>query len=412
MKWHRGDAGQNSALDQQERLHQLAVVVERASAGPVAEQDAPLSFRGSRTGTARAATKADVLAGSTSVKRLDPTGRVDRLLQIEHSAHQRLLLSNASVESGLPLMRELLDRARSSRNSDPKETLRAARLALLAAELLKGGCDDVLCAQAWAEVGNALRMRSDFRGSEEALGKAETMSRLGEVEPAFRAQLWSFWASLRHDQRRLDESIDFSLMAVRLYERHSHFDGVARGLIKIASVLSRAGLHRQCLAAARGASRIALRLDDPDLTFLSIYNGICYQISAGEVAQAAALADRARPLLEWAATPRTRPRMHWSRGRLDAALGRLPAAREQLMRALEGFESQDQILETALISTDLAVVLSQLGDSSSVRTLQRRAAGLFEALGLPNELQRWSSDLSGVLGRAEAVRTELENLRH
>lgn len=275
-------------------------------------------------------------------------------------AHRRAgKVLGASKRFRSHLLAELLiAEARATVRNDPAE---AESFAALVAHVLAwaGGPGEpawatLLLARATAQRANALRVAGDLPAAERAfadLYRGLAQRPLGE--PAALAEIASLEASLRIDQRHLEEADDLLDRAALSYRYAADGDGQARTLVKRAN-----------LAQALGRPAATLRLLD-EVEGLEIAEAGHYQPSA-VAARVAALCD----------------------------LGRPAAARRHLHRHLAVFEADDSLHSAAVLRTLEGRTLSGVGEHAAAEEHFRTAVEILWELGRNYDVALAALDLA------------------
>lgn len=240
--------------------------------------------------------------------------------------------------------------------------------------------------RAEAHRANVSRVAGDLPAAERAFLALRRRLRLESVaDPGVDAEVASLEASLRWDQRRYAEAVELLDGAVLVYEAVGEREGLARVLIKRASVVQ--GLDRgedalADLARARGL------LDPKAQTFLYLCT---------IVAEAALLLDEERPeeaerlLAETGGAFAAARETWWTlrfqhlEGRTALGRGDLGRAERRLGEAREGFLAQGLPQDTANASLDLALVHLHQGRTEEVHRLCAEIAPYFQGCGVERD---------------------------
>lgn len=284
----------------------------------------------------------------------------------------------------------LLDAAGESGFQDPSHALGLARLGAdvaghLAPAVYGEARVNDLRARAWAVLGNARRIRSDFRQADEDFVKAERLLKKGTGDPVEKAHLLLLKSSLRGNQQRFREA--FRLLDRVLAIGRQLGDEQLRGkaLLMKGFQLGVAGdpeaaIHH--LAAGIG------KVDpgaDRRLYMLAQHNLALYLTESGRHEEAASLLDSARPLYHQVGDRMSLLRLRWLEGKIAIALGRFGAAEETLRGVLEELVAHELGFDAALLSLDLASIYAQQGRGAEMRRLAEEMIPLFQSRDIHRE---------------------------
>lgn len=279
----------------------------------------------------------------------------------------------------------LVSRCREFRPRDASLNLRLAQLAVRAARGIEDADRFRLAANAWAELGNALRIPGDLAGAERALTRAQKLAERGERDPALEANIRLYRAALAHDQRRYDQ-------ALALYERSRELCreigdelGEIRVLIGMGPVQSHRTEPRDGIPYLEEALRLLEGRDEPELIRRAVHNLAHLHLDAGNLEAASRCIQAAAPYFDERAPRLDRLRFQWNLGRLQRDLGRLENAAEALEGSRQSYMEEDLPYEVGLVALDLAVVYVRLGKRDELRKLANETVGIFRTLGIAQE---------------------------
>lgn len=312
---------------------------------------------------------------------------LDRLPIEQQELRVRNLRRYASPE----LSAALVERSHAARFSDHRETLRAARLAVAAAEAATpsdttgpAALNDCR-ARAWAQLANALRIRSDVVESERAFAAALRLLEQGTGSPALRAGVLELLASLRLFQRDFATATVLLDETVAIYHRLRDRAGEAGALIRLALGKIRAGNPEEAIAPLQDALRL-LTTHDVELLRMAVHNLTYCYVEMGEARLAYGLMVDSEPHFAGCADKVVLLRTDWLRGRIERDLGLLDAAELRLARVREAYLREDLALEVGIVSLDLAEVYArQKRIPDLVRTIGETIP-IFQGLGVFREL--------------------------
>jgi tetratricopeptide (TPR) repeat protein len=261
-----------------------------------------------------------------------------------------------------------------------------AELAVLIAELAPG--EETwrwrLQGYAWAHLGNARRVRTDWPRAEEAFAHAGPLWQAGAPgDPGLlsEVQVLSLEASLRIDQHRLAE-------AATLLDRALAADpGALRTnlLIKRARLLEWAGDYEVALATLRQVEPLPPDRREPRVVWLLRIHPAFNLCHLGRFAAAEELLPEIRALTAQLDNELDSLRLRWLEGRVAAGLGRAEEAREALSQVRAGFAARGIAYDAALATLELAVLHLEQGRTREVKVLARQMAPIFKAQGVHRE---------------------------
>lgn len=281
----------------------------------------------------------------------------------------------------------LLEASRWYLRSDPAEAGDVIRLAILVAERLdsavvatKRAAD--LRAAAWAALGNAARLASDFGGSRQAFNEAwRILEEEGTNDALDRAHIIGLESGYMQDigefelaEAALEEALD-------IYRKlgQAHLQG--RTLLKMGDCIGQ-------IYPERGIARIdqALALivvaREPRLELCAQHDLAWFKNDSGRPEEALAILDRARPLYHQFPDKWTQLRLHWLEGRISANLGDLSEAETIFGHLWEEFRARTLHHELVLVSIDLAEVLVRKGEPNRAAALVEQCYPILRAWGL------------------------------
>ena len=280
----------------------------------------------------------------------------------------------------------LLEAGRGHLRSEPAEAVDIVHLAVTVAEKLdpavvgeKRIAD--LQASAWAALGNAKRVASDFEGAQRAFNEAWCILEKGTGDPLEEANLISLEASYMNDLGEF-ETAEASLgEALEIYQNlgDPHMQG--RTLLKMGDVIGH-------VYPERGLTHIrkALVLIDPArearLLLCAEHDLAWYLNDIGQPEEALASLNRARPLYRQFPDRWTQLRLHWLEGRIAFRLGDYPEAETIFTQLWDEFRARDLHHELVLLSIDLAEVLVAKGEYARAEELIGQCHPILASWGL------------------------------
>jgi tetratricopeptide (TPR) repeat protein len=310
---------------------------------------------------------------------------------LQHPAPRQLMLvRNSARFQTWGVCESLLDLSFDARFHDADRTEQLAALAVAVTEELPENCYGEslvadLRARAWAHLGNAQRIRGDFRNAEESLQIAQGFLELGTGDPLELATLLSFYASLRSSQGRYDEAARFSDRIIAIYERAGdrHWTGVT---------MAEKGLALDALGRPHEAIRVlrqALDLMDPSLDprgILATRHNLIYALQdTGELDEALELLSDTKPLYVQLGDRLNLLRLRRLEGQIAKKTGHTALAEAAFLEARNGFIAARLGLEAAGIALELAALYLSQGRTVETRELASQLLPVFQAADLHDE---------------------------
>jgi tetratricopeptide (TPR) repeat protein len=310
--------------------------------------------------------------------RLEPRKKDERLALVEESVEVRTwavveLVSAKSIEKA---------------PSSPAEALELAELALCIAELCLGDGWLRQRAQgfAWFHVGNARRATNDLPGADMALSKAKPLWKAGAPgDPGLFDEtiVLGLEATIRAAQRRFPEArrrieralaIDRGSLRGKLLLTKAQILGALGDIEGSTEVLEEAIQHVDEEREPRTALGVRCRLLD----------NLCLQ---GRAAEAASRVREVQALATQLAQEVDLVRVTYLRGKIAAGTGRAEEAEEKFEQARRKFASLKPplVLDYALVSLDLGLLLLEQGRTSEVRILGEQMTSIFAIQGVGRE---------------------------
>jgi tetratricopeptide (TPR) repeat protein len=303
---------------------------------------------------------------------------------------QALISEEASRFNTWGFCELLLDAASDWGFQDPARALALSRLGVAIVERLDAGTYgkarvDDLGARAWACLGNAQRIRSDFRAAEKSFARAERLLKVGTGDPIEKAQILLIKASLYGNQQRFREAFRILDRVAAIGRRceDSHLHG--RGLITRGFLLGLAGDPE---AAIRNLTEGLQRVDtasDPRLVVAAQHNLTLYLVESGRYLEALQLLDSARPLYHQIGDQMNLLRLRWLEGKIASALGHFKEAEDFLRSVHKELIDRELGYDAALLSLDLATLYAREGRTSEMRRLAEEMLQIFKSRDIHRE---------------------------
>ncbi len=284
----------------------------------------------------------------------------------------------------------LLEAAREWGFQDPVRAVDLARLGVEVAARLDAALYgeprvNDLRVRAWAGLGNALRIRSDFREAEEAFAKGERLLKAGTGDPLEKAQVLLLKSSLRGNQHRFREAFRL-LDRVMAIGRRCGDDGLCGKALIMRGFL--VGLANDPEAAIRHLAAGIRKLDpisDPRLLMVAQHNLVLYLTEGGRYEEALCRLESARPLYHEVGDQMGLLRLRWLEGKIAIAQDHWQEAEEILRGVRRELIEREIGFDTALVTLDLAHIYAHQGRSAEVRRLAEEMIPLFQARDIHRE---------------------------
>lgn len=267
---------------------------------------------------------------------------------------------------------------------EPAQAVNLAELGVHVAESLGPAYDPSwvldLRARANACLGNARRVLGELRSSETAFRRSEAyLEESSTGNQQVRAEVLDLKASLRRDQKRLDEALRLLEEAFSLSEKAGDEHALGTILLKKAKILEEKGALDEAVDLLRGAVD---RIDPARSERLFVYvrhNLVCTLTKAGRYSEAQEMLPGVQALFRTIARPIELIRLRWAEGQIASGLGRRDEAeatflaiRQELLRHGMGYDA-------ALVSLDLAILYAQERRTLELKQLAAEIGPIFES---------------------------------
>lgn len=239
--------------------------------------------------------------------------------------------------------------------------------------------------RAWAHIGNARRIRSDFRGAEEAFERADSCLRRGTQESVERAVFLDMKASLRRAQRRFEEALKLLRRAVAIFLQYGHRHRAGRALVNMSVVHHYAGRAEHGIPLLYQALQLIDPEQEPRLLLCARHNLIDYLASSGRYLEAQNLYRETRPIYRDFPDAWVQNRRKWVRGKIARGLGQPRLAESLILAARDGFVEEGIPYDTALISLELASLFAEQGRTADLKRLAQEMVPIFSSLQIHRE---------------------------
>ncbi len=280
--------------------------------------------------------------------------------------------------ASLPVCRALLNHCELIRRDDSSGVYAdAAREALTAAEALAPlplGLHQDMQAEAWAELGNSLRVRGELAAARTAFEAAHRAERRGSGDPSITARILAYRASLARDLGELDDAIDLGLEVIELYETLGEELNAARAQISLASAYGDFLDYRSAFRhLSQALERPALH-EDPAMLLIAIHNFAIFVSEAGSTHQALQMAASVAPYYGYfPGGADLKARLIWLQATAQRRLGRSTKAAELFRQASDVFLHLGRDHDAAMATLEAAGALIECGQFTAVGHLAQRA---------------------------------------
>jgi tetratricopeptide (TPR) repeat protein len=302
------------------------------------------------------------------------------LIASERTAAPRLLdelLQRPAAERGaavhagrrfqsLALCDLLLDESCDAGSHDSSEAIALAELGILVADHLDtryygSAVVHDMKSRAWAYLGNARRLASDFAGAEQALRFAESLAEDGSADPLEEARLLDLEALLLGDQGWFEEAAEMLDTVVEIYEDVKDLHRKGRTLISKGVYLGCSGRPQQAVELIpQGLALLDGELE-PRLALAARQELAWFLNECGRCEHAQSQLDSCRRSLGAGGDARTELRMEWLETRIAHRSGRWQEAEHRLGGLLQRFVAAGLGYEAALVMLDLVTLYLELG---------------------------------------------------
>jgi tetratricopeptide (TPR) repeat protein len=310
-------------------------------------------------------------------------------------AHQELLVHNSARFRDRMLCERLLAASHDEGFRAPARSEQLARIAVAVAERVADGLPETaldasgaapsdalagLRARAWAQLGNALRIRSDLEGAATAFRSADALMaahpRLGLLD---KARIFDLKASLCKDRRHFAEAARLLDRVITIYQRLGQSNLTGRALSQKAMLQLCTGDREGCMVLLRRALELIDPHEDPRSYLNARHNLILALADDGQPREAFALLFHTRPLYLKLGDRMNLLRLRWLEGLVARGLHRLEQAETAFREVRGAFVELGLEYDAALVSLDLAMVFAQQGRAAEMRRLAEEMLTFFES---------------------------------
>jgi len=298
---------------------------------------------------------------------------LDELLQ-RPVAERGAVVHAAPRFQSLALCDLLLDESCEAGSHGSGEAIALAELGILVADHLDtryygSAVVHDMKSRAWAYLGNARRLASDFAGAEQALRFAESLAEDGSADPLEEARLLDLKALLLGDQGWLEEAAELLDTVVEIYEDVKDLHRKGRTLISKGVYLGCSGRPQQAVELIpQGLALLDGELE-PRLALAARQELAWFLNECGHCEHAQSQLDSCRRSPEAGGDARTELRMEWLESRIAHRSGRWQEAEHRLGSLLHRFVAAGLGYEAALVMLDLVTLHLDLGRRGEIGRL-------------------------------------------
>lgn len=278
-----------------------------------------------------------------------------------------------------------------SREECFQDPILAEDLAWLALDLvgsldtLRYGAERIedLKARSWGLIGNTRRVRADFQGAEEAFETAAVCLKHGTGDIVERALLFDLKASLRIEQRRLDEALTLLRRTLTLFRSVGDQHRAGRTLISMERAHSIAGNPAEGIPLLYQALELIDPNQEPRASLCLSHNLIEDLVDCGRYMEAQRMLAKTRPLYQRFPNPMAKALRPWVEGKIARGLGRKAEAKALFYEAREALASFGNPYRRALLLLDLAALHAEQGETAELRRIAEEILPIFTERKVP-----------------------------
>ncbi len=278
----------------------------------------------------------------------------------------------------------LLQRSREVVSEIPRKALERAELAVVVSRHLSSAYDPGwvldLRARAYAHLGNASRVVGELLSAEASFRKAESCLARSRTGNAWaEAEILDMKGSLRMDQRKFEEAGELFDRARDLYRQEADSHGLAKVFLKQAKLFREMEDLEQAIEWLQRTPQEIDRAQEPRLFAAAMHNLLAILGRAGRFPEALDLLPEVQQLFRESALPLDRVRLRWTEGNIAFGLGRLDEAEAAYREVQRDFLEHGVLYSMALVSLDLALLLSRQGRTEELKRLAAELMAVFSA---------------------------------
>ena len=325
--------------------------------------------------------------------RLPPVQSFLAELDRQPPLRRETLVRNHPRYRSVDLLEALARRSFSLRFSDYDGMLGDARLATCLAQVLDeipSGHDPRQEAdakvRAWCYYANALRILGKLEESNAAFDRASLQIRETGCAVDVEAVVYEQLASLRTSERLFDEANELLGRSADIYRLSKNREKLGRILLSQAHNLMVALKPAQALAAILEAAPLIDAATEPNLAITAVQTAVRCYLDENHPDRALSLFLLGRDLFQAQSEPLIFLKLWWTEASLLMAHGHLEAARTLLEQVRNDYSERKLHYFCALVSLDLALVLTQMGRFAEVRALISQTLPVFQSVRVQREL--------------------------
>jgi tetratricopeptide (TPR) repeat protein len=306
---------------------------------------------------------------------------------------RQTLVRNHPRYRSIEVLDALAKRSFSLRFSDYDSMMGDANLAVCLAEDLdadsarRGTAEESAAKiRAWCYYANALRIVGKHDEAAQAFQKTIAKLEQSECGAELEAEVLEHMASLPTNERRFVEANDLLERAASIYRHAKSRNELGRVLLKQALNLMYAYQPTQAMEALLEASPLIDARSEPSLAISVLLTAVRCHLDENQPDQALNVFLLGRDLFQVQSEPLVVVKIWWTEGVLLLAHGHLEAARNLFERVHQEFVARKLHYYCALVSLDLALVLTQMGRFAEVRSLISQTLPVFQSVRVQREL--------------------------
>ncbi len=305
------------------------------------------------------------------------------MLQEKTWPEQRELMRNRLTFSNPAFFHYVREQSILEGVKDPMAGVHFAKLAKDSLGAIKGISDSKLLrlqSQAWAWIGNALRLALDFPGAEQAFRLAEEhLPTIEEMEPVH-GEFCHLKSAFRWWQNRPSEALDLIRDALPTIRATGNKKQLAEALILMSAILTSLNNIEKGLPCLREAERVIDGEEEPFIEFAAKYNLATAMAKLGLYAEARRIIPDVAKLSDDVNSQSAQCHVQWLEGVISRGLDDMESAETQLLAAREGFDNLSHAGHVAIVTLDLAELYAKQQRSTEVQQLTLEVIPILEGL--------------------------------
>jgi tetratricopeptide (TPR) repeat protein len=317
----------------------------------------------------------------------DPGTLLEELLALPAAEREAAARRRPACFQGVGLAEALLERCWECLPADLDGAERFARLALAVVEPARPSrrASEVYLL-ALAHAANVERARGHLREAETRFSQVRFLLRsLGPGGLLFHAEIDRLEGSLRRAQRRFSEAEELLIRAEMAYRLEGDAAEVGRTLLVLGHLHHQQGEVDRALGRTREALEVIDAEAEPRLSLMAWHNLAFWLCDAGEFLEAKEAFRGHDELYRRFPDPWTQLRRAWLEGRIARGLGEIDLAEGAFLAARDGFLTEKNAYDAALVSLELASLYLDQGRTPEIRRLVAQVLPVFAALEIYRE---------------------------